>query len=365
MPDFKSYRSITVTPIHIGGTEPPEYISPQEIVLFDGRSVVKRENGDVIKLNNPRSFHAVIKAGWVVPSESKKTRHRPRAAGVQVHEAAPRGKDRQAVALDTVADEQRSVGDIGSIRNEANTGAVPETHVAARAGEKRAPMKRRVIRESEDDGKVVGRIKTSAQAEPALIGRDDNRLKKEISGRKGSQVEKRATATGDVQEALAGSDLEDLLPDAASARPPPRQYQDEGVTVSSSESSVGGAETGEVVRSIKKAAPLPRDVVSALRDWVSSAGDPGYTQTQLKMMVRTLLRKFDAAYAQAAVVKSSAEVPAAHFEWDMEPHWKTRESSVYREHSDDVVALRAILEVDKSKGVVKAVNKCLGALGVL
>jgi len=364
--DFKSYRSVRATPIHLGGTEPPEYINPKEVVLWDG-SQVQRKSGAAIKLNNPTSFAAVIRAGWVVLVESEVQSFRPKSAGVEVRQAAPRGTDRERVNLDMIQDEERDVGHIGDVRDEANEDEVLDVHLAndtSRTSPRKATEGRMQIqREGGDDGVVVGRLKNPAKAGSVDLGKgEDTQIKAKIESSKGVEiVKRRARATGDVQEARSGSELSELLPDAASSP----SFENTGVQVSSGGSSIGSQEDGEVVSKVgeaRKKTPPPTDVEEAFRTFAETGKMwPGAEPNHFRPMLRTFLRKYDAAVAQAAFVAKvdptteADELEPSPLNWDITTHWKSREKLVLA--MDDIEDLRELLNIENSAGVLKAINR--------
>lgn len=358
MPDPKPYRCVARSQIHIGGTEFPEYVQPKEILLWDGITVF-RQDGEKLKVSN---FRAMINAGWMVPAESDIQIMAPPQSQVQIHEAAPRGPERKKVNVPVVQDEERDLGSIGSVRRGANEGETMSTHQAQNAGEKQVPQptaevvrrkKYAVQREGGDDGVVVGRLKSGTNFEKVEVGKDDGQVLRNIENSKGVAVEK-----------LVGRDLNSAAgQEILRGNEPASQFQNEGVQVSSGGSSIGGADEGVVIGKIGSQQPqVKMETLDDLRSWADTAkGD-------LPRLVKTLFRKFDAAYAQAAVVKEHDLVPKAEgaasntFEWDTSTHWKSREKLVREEYAEDLNALLEIREVETSKGVLKAVDELLAAL---
>jgi len=202
--EFQSYRAITK--IHLGALS--DNLHEGEEIQYDG--FVLKRGGDEHAMHTLR---AAIKVGWLVPVESPHTKYVPQPAGVKVHRAD--GLSDDIVDLDTVFDEDVSVGSIDDVRP-ANA---PPTHRADRASETRT---------NPDEGVVVGRFKTSAKQAPVEIGRDDRKVVQELDNKTKVEVEKVAVATGDVEEAIGGDSLVDLLPNAESSGVPEAGVAGEG-----------------------------------------------------------------------------------------------------------------------------------------
>lgn len=201
--DFQSYRAITK--IHLGALS--DNLHEGEEVEYDG--FVMKRGGDEHALHTLR---AAIKVGWLVPVGSPETQYVPQPAGITVHKAD--GMSEGTVDLNTVFDEDVNVGTLAEVRPDN----APATHRADRASEKR----------SADDGVVVGRFKSSAKQAPVEVGRDDRKVVQELDNKTKVEVEKVAVATGDVQEAIGGDSLVDLLPNAESSGVPEAGVAGEG-----------------------------------------------------------------------------------------------------------------------------------------
>jgi hypothetical protein len=203
--DFQSYRAITK--IHLGSLS--DNLHEGEEVEYDG--FVMRRGGDDHALHTLR---AAIKVGWLVPVGAPPTQYVPQPAGIKVHKADGLSND-EVLNLDTVFDEDVNVGTIAEIR----PAGAPPTHRADRASE---------TRPNPHEGVVVGRFKTSAKQAPVEIGRDDRKVVQELDNKTKVEVEKVAIATGDVQEAIGGDSLAELLPNAESSGVPTAGVAGEG-----------------------------------------------------------------------------------------------------------------------------------------
>jgi hypothetical protein len=228
---FQSYRAITK--IHLGAIS--DNLSEGEEIQYDGH-VLKRGSDE----HSLHSLRAAIKVGWLVPVGSPETKYVPQPAGVTVHRAD--GMDDSEISLDTVFETDVNVGTLDEVRPDA----APRTHRAIAAGQYNS-----------DEGKVVGKIKTSAKSDAVQIGRDDRKVVATLDNKDGIDVERVAVATGDVQEARGGDELVDLLPDAATAGVPKSGPSGEGsgdlsedrarAFTATGSSVIGGADDGRVV----------------------------------------------------------------------------------------------------------------------
>ena len=203
--EFQTFRSITK--IHLGAIS--ENLLEGEEVDFDGFTM-RRGGQD----HSMHSLRGAIKAGWLVPHTSAATEFVPQPAGVKIHKADGLSEGEIDMGM-AVAQDDVSVGSLQEVRPEA----APVTHKATNAGQKNevAPV-------NDSEGQVVARFKTSAKQGAVQIGKDDRAVVKSLDNKTSVDVEQvtiaRAVATGDVQEAIGGESLEDLLPEAASTGTP-------------------------------------------------------------------------------------------------------------------------------------------------
>lgn len=372
MSDFRTYRAITNIhlPPPVGGQ-----LTSQEIITFDG-TTIKREDGTELKLPYPSALNGAIKAGWLVPIESTTTEYVPQSAGVEVRAAQSTGDKREVINVMTVQNEERNLGDRVALRAGADHNSAQKVSRGAPTG---------VVVADDSGGVVVGRMKTSAKGGTIEIGKGDQAIKNKIDNGAPAGVEKVARATGDVQEALVGDSLQDLLPDAASSKTPePGVFENDGVQVSSAGSSVGSQEDGVVVGKVGEPRAVSKDLdrsasalEKALRSWAETGktwdGKPP-ALLEIAVMVKSVLRSLD--LARNEVVSLTAQVEAlqatpkadavaeapTEFEWDLATHWKTRQKSALNEYGDDAEALNAILAAENSAAVKKAVTARLAEL---
>jgi len=265
---FQAYRA--TTKIHLGGT----HISEQEVVEFDG-SKLRRQDGTDLELEYPSAFLGAVKAGWVVLDGEEMKAYVPQPAGVEVRSAKADGTDREVISVGTVFDEDQTVGKVVE--------SMPQSKPA-------------------EDAMVVGKLKSAAKAQPIKVGTDDRRVVKEIESRNAPEIEKVSVATGDVEEAISGEELSDLLPDAATSGQPKAGISGEEATFSRGSSTVATPEDGVVV----------------------------------------------------------GKVAANAVDWDMSLHWKARAKRAVELYRNDLPTLNSIMAVEK-RGVQKEILRHLYA----
>lgn len=381
---MQRYRCVTPTPLNLGGFEPPESISPGEIILWDGSGILQREDNSKLSLKNQSGFKALIKTGWMVLEDSPIQVSKARPAGIQMHEAAPKGANRAEVKAVQVDDEERDVGGIGAVRANANTGAVPNSRQASDTGKVSPPPERKlrghlVVGEEPQEGVVIGKFKNSARAPNVDMTKINDR----------QFVERVSNVMGADPVAI------ERVPATSLAE----NFRDEGVSVHSTQSGLGGEEHGRLVGKIGAirtpvvaavsragqnppdmaiASDIPEDVVEALQVWseygTTPDGSAAYSEPQLQALVKLLLEKHDEALAEVSSLQELVSSEPLEFspepdeyvfnpEWNLGAHWKTRHSRVMTEFSKNRQALVKILAIDDSVGVQKAAQLCLSQLG--
>ncbi len=365
---FQSYR--VVHKIHLGGLD--QVLEVDSVVQFNG-TTLKTEDGMEIKLSQPSAIAGAIKVGWLVPVSSSETTFTPKSAGIQVHSARSSGEKRQAVNVMTVHDEEQNMGNRKEVRQNSS--------VTKQASS------------NPEEGVVVSRIKSPAKAPPVEMGSGDRAALQSLETKTLAVEKVRLNKpTGDVAEAMAGDEIEDILPEAATARPPKRVYANEGVSTSSGGSSVGGQEEGVVIGKVgtrPQAVPpqrapvqiledeeeeslLPEDFafrVKALRRWAQTGktwnGQP-VSLRDLSLMANTVLDALEAAHSVPKIPAPKAQevvgVSTEDFAWDVTSHWKTRKASLQK-YASNPEALRRIYSLDNSGGVKKAIEEMMEDLG--
>ena len=211
---FHTYRA--VAKVHLGSIQ--SNLLEGEEVDFDGFTM--RRGGEEHALH---ALRGAIKVGWLVPQGAAATKYVPQPAGVVVHKADGVNEGEIDIGFEVDRDDVR----VGSLQ-EVRPDNAPSTHKAANAGQKSdAPAPAG----NDAEGRVVARFKTSAKQAAVQIGKNDRQVVQSLDNKSSVDVERvtvaRAVATGDVQEAIGGESLEELLPEAASAgTPEPGVVQD-------------------------------------------------------------------------------------------------------------------------------------------
>ena len=373
MPAFQSYR--VIHRMHLGGLD--QVLEVGSILQFNGSSL-RTEDGEEIKISQPSAITGAIKVGWLVPVDSSENTFAPKSAGIQVHSAKSQGEKREAVNLMTVHDEEQNIGNRKDVRNTSD-----------RNTEKRAST------QDTGEGVVVSRLKTPAKAPPIEMGSQDRAVMQSLEN-KTLAVEKIRLnkPTGDVSEAIAGDEIEDLLPDAEVMRPPKRAYANEGVSTSSGGSRVGGQEDGVVIGKVgsrpeipqtraiqayqeeeEEDSLLPEDPTfreKALRRWAQTGktwnGQP-VSLRELSVMALTVLESLDSARKTVTPTRAPAKIQVSeasetlggNLDWDLNQHWKTRKASLQK-FAGDPDSLRKIYSLENSGGVKKAIEEILEGL---
>lgn len=381
---FQSYR--VVHRIHLGGLD--RVLDVGSIVQFNG-STLKTEDGTEIKLSEASAIAGAIKIGWLVQASSVENTFTPKSAGIQVHSAKSSGEKRQTVNVMTVHDEEQNMGNRKEVRQNSS-------------GERKASTSR-----NSEEGVVVSRLKTPAKAPPVEMGTNHQAVLRQLETEPLAVERLRlAKPSGDVAEALAGDEIEDILPEAATARPPKRAYANDGVVTSSGGSSVGGQEDGVVIGKVgvrPNAAPkfalevqeddeeetlLPEDPTfreKALRRWAQTGktwnGQP-VSLRDLSLLALTVLEALETARSvpkeKASTSSQNRASKASPFttdedlvlltpsqrvvDWDLNAHWKTRKASL-QQYKGDSEALTKIYAIENSGGVKKTIEAMLQDLG--
>ena len=142
-----------------------------------------------------------------------------RSCTISIHLAValPGGEGGEVDLGFAVDQDDVSVGSLQEVRPDS----APVTHKAANAGQKHEPAPAPA---NESEGHVVARFKTSAKSSAVQIGKDDRSVVQSLDNKTSVDIEQvtvaKAVATGDVQEAIGGDSLEELLPEAASTGTP-------------------------------------------------------------------------------------------------------------------------------------------------
>ena len=304
MPKFRVLQKI-----HIGGADTA--LNQNEVIGYDKKTLT-REDGKVVNLNTPDALKGAISLGWIVPEASPETTFRPQPAGIEVRSAVSTKETREVVKLSTVSDEERDVGTRQNIRAKTAKGSETPT----------------------GEGRVIGNVKQATEAREHRVIREEETVV-------------RAVATGDVQEAIAGEDLVDLLPEATSSdRPEPGVYK---------EKPTQNSYDVEIPKT-------PEARVELLAAWVRDR-DTHIPPMQLRGLVSEVLGQLEALKPSADETESLKHLSPddATITWDFTAHWKTRQKAV-EQYWDDANALAWIAKNEKSRGVLKVVHARLEQL---
>lgn len=342
-PSFRAYRAIYK--IHVGGLE--RDILKDDVVQFDGTSM---KVGD--KAVEAPTLTAAIKVGWLVPLDQAGTEYKPAPANVQLHKAAPTTPDRKPIEKTLVHDEERDVGHLSRIRGEK----APATHTAKNAGTTHKTANENGPAGTESDGVVIGRFKTSTNFGKVEVGKDDQRVMRDLDPLTGRKLESLVvkTATGDVKEPRVGDSLDELLPDAASSHVPEpgttdpdtraRNYRDTDTRAKTAvgSTSVGGSDEGTVVGKVGAAktiteAPVEKASAAPVEETVVDEVPPE-------------------AIVQAKIEMIQQFVPG--FSWDMKENWMVRAKTALDKYKGNMPVLNAILSIE-TPPVRKRIMKAL------
>ncbi len=299
--EFKAYRALTK--IHLGSLN--DSLNKDEVVDFDG-FVLKRDG----KEYSLSSLQAAIKVGWLVPDESLQTSddYRPKSADVKMGEAVSKGEKRTLKTSGVVVQhDEQDVGQLSTIRGYK---ALP-IHDSKNSGN----LIKKAVVQSDSDGVIVGRFKTSAKNGPVEIGKDDRQVVQQLDNLK-------AKASGDVEHAMVGEELEDILPEAVSANRPRPGVAGEGrgdesgsrarAILARGSSSVGTESDGEIVGKVAHADPVVVESPEAIQ--------------------------------KAKLAVAQALIPG--FEWDFGGMWMTRAKKAVDLYRDKPDMLKGVLAIE-------------------
>lgn len=197
--NFVSLRA--TTKIHLG--QIGEDVLEDDIVEFDGQTL--KLGGHEHQLS---ALKGAIKAGWFVIASDTKSKYTPKPAGVRIKTSLTQEEDsdRTEMTVQTINDEERVVGEIKSATKTSNAPVEAQEAVS------------------------VGTIKTQAKqkvnlADTQAVQKELSRLEKPLPKADIKKVAK-PIATGDVQEAIGGEELVELLPNAAIPEAPIQESSD-------------------------------------------------------------------------------------------------------------------------------------------
>lgn len=312
--EFQAFRA--TERIHLGG--PELNVEKGDVVEFDGHVV--RFAGGEYKVPPMR---ASIGEGWFVPESDTTTTYRPKSAQVEVRPAQSANNERgEPMQVTTVVDDERDVGSIDDVRKRASQDRPRASKPGRRVME---------VEAQGTEGKVIARVKTPAKfGEQEVNISNAQRIANQTrqmdnSGRRGVEVlvepAKKAEATGDVQEARTGFDLDDLLPGAVSTEKPAA-----GVV----------------------AEPEPRHTMTAAERQAEAR--------RQERMTKALADEFEDVTPEPPPPNPLlpgiiALIP--DFAWDVDRPLKERVIDALRNHDPNSVYFRAIMAVETDEGRAK------------
>ena len=262
--------------VHLGSLA--RDIEEGDMVEYDGQTL--RHSGEDLAVSNLR---AAIRAGWFTTDDG--------VVADDSSEPEPEAPKRKVVSA--IENDERFVG--FATKDAKDRATAPKTPTQKTASESNA-----------SEGVPVGKVRIpshqrtvldSATSATSEISKLDNL----------SAPRKFPVATGDVQEALSGDDLEDLLPEAVSSHKP---------------SPGPDAEAAARAEANRQARLASAQVVEEV--------EPAATDAAVS-----------AAEARMAIVKMA--VP--DFSWDLNAHWRSRVKTALT-YKDNPMWMNAILAVE-------------------
>ena len=181
--EYQHFR--VTTQVHLGRLE--RYLEKDDVIEFDGHNL-KFEGAE----HSLPQLRGAILAGWLVPSSDTTTTYKAKLADIKIRPAqAANIEDRgKAMPVERAYDDNRIVG---------RAVAKPTTDDAGNEG---------------DDGQAVAKIATPARQRTKIT--DASAAQTAINKLDNSPPPTvKKIATGDVDEALVGETLEEVLPNAA------------------------------------------------------------------------------------------------------------------------------------------------------
>lgn len=300
--------------VHLGAVEVDVYEGDE--FEYDGQTL--RIGG---KEHNVPNLRAGIRAGWFVVDGAAPVVAPPAATPTTL-------SDKLRRPVQTIEDDERQVG------------------FATKTARDRAAGVSAVSPAASDEGVPVGKVRIAAHQRTVLT--DSSAVSQEISrlDNMTAKVTRAPVATGDVQEAAAGDELEDILPEVTSAGKPSPGRAGDGHDGMTAEERADAARRARIasVASAPAAPPVDPSEVAAVAEAAEAAEDDvaglfGDLVADPESDADTA--GMDAAQARMALAKLA--VPG--FEWDLSAPWRTR-VKVALSRRDDPVYMNAIMAVE-------------------
>jgi hypothetical protein len=308
--------------VHLGAIEMDVYEGDE--LEYDGQTL--KMGG---KEYNVPNLRAGIRAGWFTVDASVPRNAAGPAAASSAKMDTTASNLRKGVS--TIEDDERQVGfATQGARDRANTPAPASTKTAASA----------------DEGVAVGKVRFAAKQHTVLT--DSSSVNSEISrlDNMAAPTSRRAIATGDVQEAASGDELEDLLPELSSTGRPaagPAGAGHDGMTVEERADAVKRARLAAVAAA-PAAPPVARAEVTSLAAAAESAEDD--VENLFGDLTADPEAAADTAGLNAAQARMSlAKLAVPGFEWNLAAPWRSR-VKIALEMRNDPVYMNAIFAVE-------------------
>lgn len=315
--EFQTFRA--TTKVHLGPIEQDVY--EDDLIDFDGQTAII--GGQEHQISTIRS---AIKAGWFVPETDTTSKYVPKAAQMSLRPAQAAGQESRGepIKVHTVQDEERNVGSLEEVRADRKAAAAKQEWVRG------TPR----VSADADDGVAVARIKTPAKQKTEV--KDGSATARAISALDNKPPPKAiVTASGDVEEAIVGDDLQELLPNAISSQVPKPGPAGEG-----DQPHLTAEEKAEAAKAARKAS--------------LAASTPNISA---EVAEDAPLTPSDLALLNAKISGIRALIP--NFEWDMTVQWRRRAKMAVEQHGDDPSYMNGIMAIE-TDSVKKLIQSKLG-----
>lgn len=303
--------------VHLGAVELDVYEGDE--FEYDGQTL--RIGG---KEHNVPNLRAGIRAGWFVPEGNVPVKQAPSAATA----TAPTLSDKLRRPVQTIEDDERQVG---FATREARDRATGTTAVTAGAS---------------DEGVPVGKVRIAAQQRTVIT--DSSAATQEISrlDNMTAKVTRAAVATGDVQEAAAGDELEDILPNTPSTGKPAPGRAGDGHDGMTPEERADAARRARLASVATAPAAPPADASEIAAVAAAAEADQGDVAGLFGDLLSDPDADSDTAGLDAAQARMAlAKLAVPGFDWNLATPWRTRVKLGLAKR-DDPVYLNAILAVE-------------------
>jgi len=308
--EFVSLRAIHDIRVTLDGE--PSTIYKNDIIGYDGHTLML--DGSKFRIS---TLKGAVQKGWFVPPEDTETEYVAESAIKSMRPADMTKANAKAgdLSVITVQDEERVVG-----------------HYQGEKKPLRETSTLRVKKAASEDGVVVARMKNPSKNEFKVDGVTDiDRREKAIRGNI-----KEIIVPGDQIVGLAGDNLDDVFPEAASSRD---HYPEPGVAGEGASKKEEAARAAAERKKHRIAQAEGRPVADEDESWVGKAS--------------TGKEREDS--------EEEAEVPefirtSVGIDWDLSPHWRKRAKIACERYGNSDQILESILEVEQ-EGVVNFIRE--------